>query len=489
MFAELKRLLRHVSVYGLSNIVSRMLSFLLLPFHTNLLQSTADYGIAVLLFASLGFANVLYAYGIDSAFLRFYLMQEKGFTKKNTFSTTYLSMVLTSVLFSSIIFLFPEFFAELCLVGAEHAGLIRWCSGILLFDTLVILPFLVLRAEERSTLFMVLKLINVSVTLGMNILFLVYLKEGLVGIFKANFIGSGITLIMMIPLIYRKFSFDFSNKVYAGLMKFGLPYIFTGLSVMIMDMIDRYLIKNILGESAAGIYGAGYKLSMAMVLMVTAFRFAWHPFFLSISEKGDAKVIYAKVLTYFVLIAGWIYLGICFFVKDVVSLGTGTWHFIPEDYWSGLPIVPVVMASYILYGIYVNFVVGIYIKKKSKYLPFITGISAATNIILNYYLIPVYGMMGAAYATVFSYGLMAVLLLIVTRRFYPVNYEYLRILHIVFVIAILFYTWTFIPGKFSILTEFGLLLLYPVLLFLTGFFNKQERDRFRNILNSYILKN
>ncbi len=483
MFAELKRLLKHVSVYGLSNIISRMLSFLLLPYHSQFFEPDA-YGIAVLLFASLALANVLYAYGIDSAFLRFYLMQEKGFTKKNTFSTTYLSMVLTSTVLSSVVFCFPEFFAELCLVGIEHVELIKWCSGILFFDTLTILPFLVLRAEEKSKLFMVLKLVNVSVTLGLNIYFIGIRKEGLEGIFKANFIGSFVTLLMLLPLLWKKFALDFSRKVYKELLKFGLPYIFTALSIYMMDFIDRYLIKKMLGDYEAGLYGAGYKMAMAIVLIVTAFRFAWHPFFLSIAGKDGSKNIYAKVLTYFVVISGWVYLFFSYFVNDLVSIQILGRYLIKPVYWSGLPIVPVVMAAYILYGIYVNFVVGIYIKKKSKYLPFITGIAAITNIGLNYYMIPVYGIMGAAYATVISYGLMAVLLLLVTRRFYPVKYEYFRIVHAVIIIGVLFFIWTLLPENSGILWEFGLLLLYPCLIFITGFFNAREKEKMRQVLKT-----
>jgi len=474
MFAELKRLSKHISIYGLSNIIARSLSFLLLPLHTNLLNTTYQYGEAVLIFAYIGLANVIFLHGMDMGFLRFYLLKEAGFTHKNVFSTALLSVSSVSFILSILTFIYAGSISELFFGSPNNSVIIQWTAGILLFDSLARIPMLVLRAEERSVSFMFFSILNVVITLSLNIYFVPI--RGVEGIFIANFAASGIMVLVLLPIIFSHISSKISSKVYTELLSFGLPYIVPGLSVISMDLIDRFIIKIFHGEGMVGIYGAGYKMAMVMALAVGAFRFAWHPFFLSIATKDDAKKIYARVLSYYVLASGWIYLTFSFFAGDLATLPLPftDGYLIDSKYWDGVTIVPIVMLAYVFYGVYVNFIVGIYLKKKSKYLLFVTGFSALANVGLNFLLIPKYGMAGAASATVIAYAIMSLTLIVVTRRFYPVNYEYKRLAHVVSIISIMFVIVFIIPGGGSVYVRGGLVFFYPFVIYFTGFFKPEE---------------
>ena len=484
MFAEIKRLSTHISIYGLSNIISRSLSFILLPFYTNLLD-TDQFGIAQIIFAFIGLSYILYLHGLDSSFMRYNLLKESGFDRKSVFSTAFISICTVAVVFSSVMFFGADFFPSLFSISQENSQLFQWAAGILLFDILAVLPFLVLRIEERSILFMILKVTNVALMLLLNIWFIAIKGEGVIGIFMANFYSSIFTFLLISPIVISRFAVQFSKKVYKEMLQFGLPYVIPGLSIVSMDLIDRFFIIRILGESEAGIYGAGYKLAMAVVLAVTAFRLAWHPFFLSIANQDNAKLIYARVLSYFLLAIGWIYLAISYFIHNIVKIQIPGFncYLIDQDYWGGVAIVPLVMIAYILYGLYINFMVGIYIKKKSKYLPFITGISAIINVILNILLIPIYDIWGAAIATVAAYAVMTVLLFVITQRFYPIKYEYGRLLHIIIVVIGSYEITFFTPENYAAVIKLGLLIMYPVILLLTGFFNDEERRKIRQLLH------
>ncbi len=486
MFAEIKRLSTHISVYGITNILSRSLSFILLPIHTRILESTAEYGVAIIIFAFIGFVNVLYLHGIDTAFLRFYLLRETGVTKKNVFSTALFSICAASIVLSTCIYLYSDQISRLCFETSEYGHILKYTSGILFFDSLAILPFLTLRAEERSLKFMVLKLINILLTIGLNIYFVV--QRGVEGIFIANLLASIATFALVSPIIITRITLAVSKKVYKELLKFGLPYIIPGVSIISMDLIDRFFIERMLGESAAGIYGAGYKMAMSMAVAVAAFRFAWHPFFLSITENEGAKDIFARVLTYFVMIAGWLYIFIVFFIQDIIAIEVPIigGNLIRREYWDGMSIVPVVMAAYIFYGIYVNFVVGIYVKKKSLYLAAITGISASINIVLNYYLIPRYNMMGAAAATVTAYACMALLLLLVSRKLFSIQYEYGRLLHLVIIIGAFFVLYVNFFNEYNLLLKLIILGAYPFILMISGFFKPDEKAAMRNKLHKIV---
>lgn len=474
MFAELKRLSKHISIYGLSNILSRSLSFLLLPIHTNLLDSTFQYGEAVILFAYLGIVNVIILHGMDTAFIRFYLLKETGFTKKNVFTTSFLSITAVSFTLSIVVLVNAGSISTMLFGSSANAQIIKWTAGILLLDALARLPMLVLRAEERSFSFLLFSAFNVVISVLMNIVLVK--SRGVEGIFIANFIASGAMLILLSPISVNRFTKNLSSKIYTGLAKFGLPYILPGLFVICMDLIDRFFLKFFYGESVVGIYGAAYKLAMVMALAVGAFRFAWHPFFLSIADKETARTVFSRVLSYYLLASGWIYLAITFFVRDIVSVPIPFvgGFLIAREYQEGVNLVPVIMLAYLIYGVYVNFIVGIYIKKKSKHLLYITGIAASTNIVLNYLLIPEYGMMGAAVATVCAYAVMTLILFVVTRKFYPVDYEYKRLLHICIVAALLFILQSFLPEGGSLISKSALLISYPFILLISGFFTSDE---------------
>ncbi len=482
MFAEIKRLLNHVSIYGIAVILERSLSFLLLPLYTNQFE-TGVYGIVSAVFAAIGFMNVIYFYGMDMAFTRFYFLREPGITRKNVFSTAYISICISSLILSIIIYFFAKPISALLLNSPEYFNLIRWVSGILFLDTLAMFGFHILRAEERSILFSTLKIIVVSVTLGLNIFFIVVLHKGIEYIFISNIIASGLKLLFVLPVILKHFTPRFSRDVYRSLLEFGLPYMIPGFAIIIMDMIDRFFILRMLDDNILGIYSAGVKLSMAMSFYVAAFRFAWHPFFLSIANRKDAKQIYSRILTYFLLVGGWIYLGISFFVNEIIRIEIFGGYLIGESYWSGAGLVPVVMPAYLLYGIYVNFVVGIYIKKLSKYLSLVTALAALLNILLLYYLIPVFDIWGAAAAKVISYAVMALLLFFVSQKFYPVQYEFRRMLHFLIIVCVLFLISTIDFVDASLLIKSLLLVIYPLILVITGFFSVDELNKARRILS------
>jgi O-antigen/teichoic acid export membrane protein len=258
------------------------------------------------------------------------------------------------------------------------------------------------------------------------------------------------------------------------LLRFGLPYVPSGLAVLIMDLIGRFFLDRMLGKEPTGIFSAGYKLGMIMALVVAAFRFAWHPFFLSTSKEKNAQEVFGRVFTYFLLVTGGFFLLISFFIHEIVRFELFGKAIVGPAYAEGAVIVPVVMLAYIGYGVYANFVVGIYLKKKTAYLPFITGVGALISLLANRFLIPPLGIMGAAWAVLFAYTAMAVTLYLVSRRLYPIPYEGVRILKLILVAGLLFFIGTQTDMASSILVRTGLFILYIPLLWCIRFFQPDE---------------
>ena len=498
MLESLKKLTRHSAVYGIGHIVTRSVGFLLLPLYTNFLDPTA-LGIAAIVFLYLAIMTILYTYGIDSAFLRYYILAEQAEEQKRLFSTAFLSVFFTSIVFSLVGYLFAADLADIILIGnvekflndasdpqaleaalGEAAFYFQLSSGILFFDALAILPFLVLRAKEKSKQFVLLKMLNVVVNLGLNVVFLAGMHLGIAGIFWANLISSGFTLLTILPIILANLKLYYGLRELRSLLAFGLPYIPSTLAVVLMDLIDRFILKALKGYEILGIYHANYKLAMIMSLLVAAFRFAWHPFFLSTSKQAEAKAIFAKVLTYFMLVCTGVYLFIAFFLPDLVRIRIGPIYLIGKEYWAGLDVVPIVMLAYIFYGAYLNFLVGIHLEKKTGYLPFITGLGLAVNIAGNYWLIPRFSLYGAAMATVISYAVMTIALYRVGQRLYRVEYEFRRLFKLGF--WLIFYIFLYYAFDLSFFWRVLLILLFPGLLFISRFFETREMEYLRSRL-------
>jgi O-antigen/teichoic acid export membrane protein len=470
---SLKRLSKHSAVYGLGHILARSMGFLLLPLYTNYLPA-AEFGVAAVIFAFLALMTIVYTYGIDSAFLRYYILSQEQGERRAVFSTAFWTVAASSLVLSLLMLVAAQPVARLLISEGSFPVLVRLSAGILFFDALSALPFLLLRAEERSIRFASIKFLNVFVNVFFNILLIVYLKQGVKGIFLANLIASATTFLVLLPLIVRHLSVRLSRMTLRELLIFGLPYLPSTLAVVILELIDRFLLERMVGLEVTGLYNAGYKLAMFMALMVTAFRFAWHPFFLSTSKEPHAQEIFSKVLTYFLLGCSVVYLLISIFVDDLVRIQVFGYSFFGAEYWAGTRIVPVVMLGYILYGAYLNFLVGVYLEKKTHYLPFITGAAALTNVVGNLLLIPSFGMMGAAYATVAGYAVMTALLYFFSQRLYPVRYEFGRIFKIVLATALLFYIDRSFNPAWGVALKAGLVVAFPFVLLALGFFEQRE---------------
>lgn len=482
MLSSIKRLTKHSAVYGVGHIISRVVNFLLLPLHTNLL-SPADFGVSNLVFSVLAIMTIVYTFGLDAAFLRYFILSDDPKKRKDVFSTAFWSVLVFACFFTALLYLNAGAISRLVISEGDYSHLFRLTSLILLFDALAFLPLLFLRAEERSRHFVLMKFINVVINVAMNVVLLVYLRKGVEGIFWANLWASAITFVLVLPILIRNIEFRFLWPDFSELFKFGLPYVPAALSVVVLDLANRFILEKMAGLEVTGIFSAGYKLGIFMSLVVAAFRFAWPPFFLSTSKQENAKDIFSKVLTYFVFATAVIFLAISFFVNDLVRLSFFGWTIFGEDYWKGTVVTPVVLLSYVFYGMYVNFMVGIYIEKKTHYLPLITGAGAAVNVVANIILIRRFGMMGAAYASLLGYAVMAGLLHFYAQKFYAIKYEFGRILKLAVVAAAIFYAGYYLQGRWMMAVKLVLLLGFPAALYLSGFFERRELDALKRVVS------
>ena len=474
MFDKLKQLSMDTAIYGISTMVGRFLNFLLIPFFTNIFLP-AEYGVIQIVYAYIAILNIFYVYGMDSAFLKFAAFKDIG-DEKDNFSTPYISVFFTSLLFSFLIIYFKESIAAKLGIPPEYHYLLYLAVAIIFLDTCGSIPFLKLRLNREAKKFSIIKILNIVSNLALNLYLILVLHWGIEAILLSNIIASSVSLLLLIPTIAKNFRFRFNTNLFKRFAKFGLPYLPAGLAVMVVQVIDVPILERLTNLKTVGIYKANYKLGIFMMLFVNMFQYAWQPFFLQNAKEENAKEMFSKILTYFTLVGSIIVVGISLFVADLAHIQIEGYSLIGSAYWSGLNIVPIILFAYLINGIYVIFSAGIYIEEKSLYVPFIAGAGAVLNIAANFALIPVIGIYGAAFATLAAYLVMAFGYYAVTQKFYHINYEWDKIFKIfagVFITALLYYFVIFEDYYLALLEKSFLLIAF---IFYLYFFAVDRRE-------------
>ncbi|HEX7344186.1 MAG TPA: oligosaccharide flippase family protein [bacterium] len=432
MFASIRRLLRHSAVYGLGHVLSRVVSFLLLPYLTHALTPD-QYGAVTLLYTFISIVLVFYIYGSDIAFLRFYILEKDSQKQKQIFGTIFWATTVTSGLFSILIVLASNWLSGVVFddpraIGLQTGYLIILCTGILISDTLGMFPYLYLRALEKSLPFILLKVLGVGFHVGLTALFLSVFHRGIAGVFEANLIASALQFVLLLPVILKYTSFHIHWSRLLEFLRFGLPSLPSQLFVIIVELSDRKILELFMGLTVVGIYSAGYKLGLFMAVVTLGFRFAWHPFFLNIADRPDAKETFARVFTYYLLVTASLFLLLVFTLEPLMKMRLPiVGVLIEERYWDGLKVFPIILLAHICNGASANFMVGVYLKKKMGLMPIVTGAAAAVNLGVNLIFIPIFGMMAAPWATCLSFFTLAALLYVLIQPHYRIDYEWRRV--------------------------------------------------------------
>ncbi len=358
---------------------------------------------------------------------------------------------------------------------------------ILILDTIVIYPSLILKAENRSLYYSLVSVARFCLFVILNLVMVWYFKRGIKGIFEANLMVVFIIFLVLLPVFLKYFSGRISVSVLKRMLFFGVPTIFTILAMRIIDFSDRRIILFFLGESQVGQYAVVYNLGMVGIMVfVNSFRTAWQPFFLSLKSNYESKSVFSRVATYYAIFICMVFLCLMLFKNEILHV------YDPKSPMSLSNIIPIVAISYIFYGFYIIMLPGVFIREKTKYLPLATFTGAVVNVGLNIFFIPVFGIIGAAYATVIAYITMVIILYFISKYIYLVKYEIGRIGSV--------FLFTAVPIGISLmykpdnpvsklLYNCFLCLIPLVLYYFSNFFSSHEKDYIRYIFKKIISGN
>ncbi len=481
MFDKLKELTKDTAIYGISTMVGRFLNFILVPLYTNIFLP-ADYGIIQLIYAYTAILNIVFIYGLDSAYLKFASFKDIG-DEKDNFSTPYIAILIVSLLISFLIVINAEAIGISLRIPPNYSYLIYLAAAILFLDANVVIPFLKLRLDRRAKIFSLFRVINIVTNIILNVYLILILHWGIEAIIISNLVASSVSLLLVSVTILKNFKLKFHSALFKRLLKFGLPFLPAGFAVMLVQVIDVPILEKLTNLKTVGIYKANYKLGIFMMLFVNMFQFAWQPFFLQNAKESNAKEMFSKILTYFTLVGSIILVVLSLFITDIAQLRIAGFSLLGAQYWAGLQIVPIILLAYLINGMYSVFSAGIYIEEKSIYVPLLTGAGALINVAANFLLIPVLGIIGAALATLASYIVIASGYYFVTQKFYNVKYELNRIGHIFIAIILVGILYYYLLATGNLLFPYKLILLILFVLYI--YFVAVNRDEINLIKKKF----
>ena len=410
---------------------------------------------------------------METAFFRFF--NKENDTDK-VVGTSTLSLIISSIVFFILAFIFKHQIASLIDIKVSYINLVIW---ILLLDALVIIPFAWLRATQKPIKYAIIKILNVAINIGLNLFLLVWLKNlasdgaflnsiykpnfEINYIFIANLIASAITLLLMLPF-YIKVKYHFDKKLWKSMIRYAFPVLIAGVAFSINETFDRILLDYLLPENIAeteiGMYSACYKIAVFMTLFATAYRLGIEPFFFSHAKNNNPQKNYALILEFFVALGTIILLAVIVFADVLKILIVRS-----EAYWEAMWVVPIILLANLCLGIYHNLSVWYKITDRTKFGAYISIIGAIITLALNFWLIPIISYKGSAIATLTAYASMMLISYYLGRKYYPIPYN-LKKIGLYLSLSILFSILSFYQFRGNYLIGSGFLLVFLITVFL-----------------------
>ena len=472
---QLGRLAKHSAIYGLGAVVSRLIGLFLLPVVTRYLPRSDLGAVDTLVALSVVLVIVLRA-GISMAFFRFYFdaEDERGRVTVVRTSFWFTMNAATAGLVAGVVFAGP--ISELLFSTHARANLVRMAFVLLWAQMNYEQLTSLFRVEERSVSYVAATIANVLITVAATILLVVVWHKGAIGVIVGNFTGT--LLVYFVLLGYRRFQLglEFDRPLFRRMQRFGLPLVPSGLALWAIDFADRFLLLKLKNAAEVGLYSVGVRVSTAILLLLIALRTAWPAFAYSIKEDAEAKRTYGFVLTYVLFVCCWVSLGLSLLAPWIVHVLTA------PPYYAGSRVVPLLVFGGTAFIAFNVMSIGIGRAKQTQFNWVVTGAAAVVNIGLNFALIPAYGMIGAAIATVVAYTVMFLGMTVRAQQVFRVPYQWRRVALVV--VAAVGLT---VLGKslhVPLAGAIGLTAVYPLILLPLGFYLPVELRRLRALVPS-----
>ena len=431
---KLTTIFKDTAIYGLSSIIGRFLNYLLVPLYTAQFSAASGaYGIITNIYAYVALAMVLLTFGMETTYFRF---TNKTHTDSETvYGTTLITVGSISLVFAVLVLLLLSPISKLMGYG-DHPDYVGVMAVTIAIDSFLCIPFAHLRQQRKAIKFAALKLLNIMVTILLNLIYFYFMDGKDVG--YVFYINLACTVMLAVCLIteYTGFRWKLDKVLLRNMLSYSWPILILGIAGILNQTADKMLFPYIYEGSdmraQLGIYGACSKIAMIMAMITQAFRFAYEPIVFAGVKDKDQHEMYTKTMKFFIiftLLAFLIVVGYMDLLKYIVR---------NPDYWVGLKVVPIVMAAEIMMGIYFNLSFWYKIIDKTIWGAIFSGIGCAVLLAVNIIFVPKYGFMACAWGGFAGYAVAMLASYFVGQKYYPLKYPIKEIVLYVVLAYVLF---------------------------------------------------
>lgn len=418
-----QQVLKETTIYGLGGAGSKFISFLLFPLYSRVFNIT-DYGAIEVINTFVFLISILLTSGTDMAQSFFFFEYPQKEERKKTLSTLSIYIFLINILLTVVIWFFSHQISTILLGTDRFAKLLRIASLVIPWMALYTFNLNLLRLERKPIKYISITLPFVAFQIITNIILVLVIHTGLVGIFWTNVISYLLftMLCFVINRSYWEFHFDLSR--FKELFHYWSPLFPVGISAWFLSSADRLFLSSLSNLEATGVYAAGLRIASIVGFLVQAFRTANLPFIFEVAKDADADTIYQKTLSYYLYFITLVAVGISLFAKPLILFLSGA------EYLSAVAVIPPLTFVYVLSGVSQIISIGAMISKNTRYVGLITASSAIIMGITLILIIPGHQEVGTAYAVLFANLVYNLLLFLNSQKSHPIPYESNRILRI-----------------------------------------------------------
>ncbi|MFV0468188.1 MAG: lipopolysaccharide biosynthesis protein [Dysgonomonas sp.] len=455
MASGMKNLAKDTAIYGLSSIVGRFLNWLLVPFYVRVFME-GDNGIITNIQAYVAITFVILTYGMETTFFRYVNKEEENST--TVYSTSLITLATSSLLFLVCCFGFISPISSWMGYSNHHSYILLMALTVAI-DAFCCIPFASLRNQKRPIRFASIKILNIFSNIGFNLFFILACPKiyqsspeliswfydpgfGIGYVFVSNLLASLLSLLLLTP-DYTGFRYRFDPDLLKRMLRYTFPLLILGIAAVVNQTFDKMIFPHLFANKAEadiqlGIYGACAKIAVVMTMFTQAFRYAYEPFIFSQTKDKGKETSYAMAMKYFIIFGLLIFLSVMFYM-DIIK------HFVTENYFEGIKVVPIIMMAEIFFGIYFNLSLWYKLIDKTYFGAIFSIVGCVLIIGINLIFIPIYGYIACAWASFWGNLIMMTLSYFVGQKHYPIKYEMKTIAFYFVLVLFLYAIGMFIP--------------------------------------------
>lgn len=484
MLNKLKHTLKHSAIYSISNVLTKAAGIILIPIYTKYFKPE-DYGDLGMLLITITILSQILAAGQGLAVLRYNNDNQFSENKKKIFFTLTFTLFIMVVIFTLAGELLIPYVVTKTSNPSKFVELFRITVYIISFTVLNILFLNKLRGDERSVAYSVIGVLKLVVSLVLTIVLIIYFNQNIEAVLYGQLAGEILNFILIVPMLLKEMEFKYYSKIIPDAVKFGLPLIFSAMAMNLLNGSDRYVLKYLAGAHQLGLYELAYKFSgIINMFLIMPFSLTLLPVAYKYYGTDGDRRFYSKLATYFTFILTWASLVLSLLGKELIEIFA-----LNAEYYPAYKVVPIINISYVFFGLSMITSLGMYLTGNTKSVAYINLFAAILNIGLNFILIPMLGMMGAAINTLIAFVALVVLTSYVSNKYYKIDFEVSKIILLIILTSIV-YILSLPLNTLNIYVSIPLKLLisliFPIVLIPFRFYDKNEIEKIKKIAKAIL---